>query len=105
MRTIWKYQVPFTEQFSLDLPRGAEVLTMQLQREVPTIWVELDSDAPLISRTFALVGTGHPIPEDDVLMYVGTFQVQGGMFVYHLYEKLDLGPRMLPEVVRMEEES
>jgi hypothetical protein len=66
------------------MPRGAPVLTAQLQREVLTIWALCDFDAPKEDRTFVVYGTGETIqePPGD---YIGT--VQDGSFVWHVFEE------------------
>ena len=66
--TIWKYE--------LDLE----------QRQVPMIWAQVfPTEAPHSideTRTFELVGTGHPIPLDGI--YLGTALC--GIYVWHVYE-------------------
>jgi hypothetical protein len=80
MRTIYKYQIPVEDTFSLDLPANSKVLTAQTQRQVPCIWVEIDSQAPKHPREFRLVGTGHP------MRYIGSFQMLQETLIFHLYE-------------------
>ena len=61
-----------------------------MQRETPCLWALVNPDAPMETRTFRVVGTGHDIPPDgaDYLWYhVGTFQMHGGYFVGHLFEQ------------------
>lgn len=38
-----------------------------------------------IERTLLIFGTGHKIPDVD-LKYIGTYQIESGIFVFHLYE-------------------
>ena len=90
MKTIWKYTILISDVFSLELPQGAKILTVQEQYGKPQIWVLVNSDNPLETRIFRLVGTGHPIEiEDSKLEYIGTFQVAGGSFIGHLFEIRD----------------
>lgn len=37
-KKIYKYQVPMLDKFSIDMPEGAELLTVQMQGETPCIW-------------------------------------------------------------------
>lgn len=87
---IWKFEPLASEAFSLRMPRGAEILTVQVQHGKPQIWAKVDPTAPVESRRFALFGTGHRIPDEreseHALRYVGTFQVDGGALVFHLFE-------------------
>ena len=85
MRTIYKYPIETaTADFTLGLPSDAKVLTLQIQNEIPTLWVELDPKAEAEPRQFQICGTGHRIP--DNANYIGTWQEREGLFVWHLYE-------------------
>ena len=85
MRTIWKYNISIEDTFSLELPQGAKILTVQEQQGEPQVWVLVNPDNKLEIRNFRLVGTGHSI-EENRLEYIGTFQVLNGNFVGHLFE-------------------
>lgn len=88
--TIYKYPLdPDTD--IINLPRFANVLCVQVQGTTPCIWAEVDPNAPLERRHFQVVGTGHQLPVHDKYevtepKYIGTFQLHGGMLVFHLYE-------------------
>ncbi len=71
--------------FTIDMPEGAEVLCVQIQRGSPQVWALCDKKAKLGPRKFFLVGTGQEL---DVrgFSYVGTFQVHQGELVFHLFE-------------------
>ena len=82
MKTIWKYplQRALTTIF---MPTEAKILTLQVQLGAgPCLWVAVDTDKPPTKRTFALVGTGHELPEGTT--YIGTWQEPP--FVWHLFE-------------------
>ena len=83
---IYKYEVKFREYFEIMLPQGAEVLTCQVQRGTPVIWVASDPKAPLKRRAFKLGVTGGTIFKKDAWGYIGTFQMAEGNLVYHLFE-------------------
>ena len=83
MQTIYKYPFEVKNEFTLAMPEGAQVLTVQLQGETPCIWAMVDHDTPMIERTFAVFGTGHPLPKKKS-MYISTFQQPP--FVWHLFE-------------------
>jgi hypothetical protein len=85
MRTIWKFPVgPITK---LEVPIGAEVLTVKLQQGKPVLWMLLDPSRELEARTFVCIGTGNGIDETLAarLSYVDTFMLSGAE-VYHLFE-------------------
>jgi hypothetical protein len=87
-RTIYKYDVPLTDEFELDMPVGAEVISVQVQRGTPRLWamVNADPETPRESRRFRLLGTGRAIPaEFQLARFVGTFQMANGELVFHLF--------------------
>ncbi len=85
--TIWKYPVYMQDEFSIDMPPGAKILSVQIQGDSPQMWamVEEESFGRTQRRRFKVVGTGHPITEDG-LAFIGTFQLRGGSLVFHLFE-------------------
>lgn len=50
-RTIWKYPVSAGD-FTLELPRGGEVLAVDVQYGDPFMWVLVNPDAILEKREF-----------------------------------------------------
>lgn len=91
MNTVYKYPVPITDGFYLELPAGAKVLSFQVQGggSSPYIWVLVDTERPKVRRYFRVAGTGHPIenaPAD--LRFIGTIQLSGGALIFHLFEIL-----------------
>ncbi len=88
MKTIYKYNVTLEDTFELKLPKGAQVLSVQEQYGDPVMWAVIDTEAPKEKRTFRLVGTGHPIDPELNLAFIGTFQLDHGDFVGHLFEIL-----------------
>ena len=88
MRTIWKYPFDTTEEFMLEMPSGAQVLTVQVQGGQPCIWALVDPSASLAPRQFLVHGTGHPVTFPHSLVYIGTYQLMGGVIVFHVFEKV-----------------
>lgn len=89
MRTIWKYEFEMAGWFSLSLPAGAHILSLQVQREKPCLWALVDTEKAPEKRWFLLVGTGHEIVKPGkgmYFLYIDTFQLGGGGFVGHLFE-------------------
>jgi hypothetical protein len=89
MITVYKYPVVLNDEFTLGLPGKARVLTVQVQRGKPYLWALVDTEEPSRLRHFRLAGTGHPINE-PISEYLGTFQVEGGLLVFHLFEMADV---------------
>lgn len=85
MKTVWKY--PITPNVSdVQMPKGAKVLTVQMQNGQPCMWVLVDPDEKKETRTFMLIGTGHKVSPGVDLKYIGTFQLEEGRLVFHLFE-------------------
>ena len=85
---VWKYPVPLTDEFVIDMPEAAQILDVQVQQDKPVLWALVRPDAPEAERRFRLVGTGHPVSGDDryQLIPLGTIQLAGGALVFHLFE-------------------
>lgn len=88
METVFKYALAVTDRQSLLLPKGALALIVQVQREQPCLWCQVDSTAALEERRFAIVGTGYPLPtaEEGFAQYIGTFQQYDGDLIWHVFE-------------------
>lgn len=88
MRKIYKYPVEVADIQTILLPLGAQILSVQEQNGQPYIWAILDTETDSEPRRFRLYGTGHNIETDNVLKYIGTFQLLCGRLVYHLFEEV-----------------
>jgi hypothetical protein len=83
MITIYKYEIPVTDEFEIELPENATVLCVQIQNGKPYIWVHLFDGGKKEKVKFKIFGTGHELPIADDYEYVGTFQVPP--YVWHLF--------------------
>ena len=82
---IWKYQMLERDCF-LELPRGARILSCQLQNKILCLWCLVDENqAVLEDRHFVAVGTGYDLPYPAVLMrFITTVPLDG--IVHHIFE-------------------
>lgn len=89
MKTIWKFEIDLATVNNLMMPKGADLLTAQYQRGCSYIWAEVDTDAELELRTFAVIGTGREVRADEgyELEFFDTFQSNEGHYVWHVYER------------------
>ena len=85
MKTVWKYDLYPAEYTDLLVPSGAQVLTAQTQGGKPQLWALVDPDAALEPRRFVVLGTGHTYSK-PLGQYIGTFQLDGGVLVFHVFE-------------------
>lgn len=88
-QTILKFPILFPhfgEVFMMRMPRSAKIISVQMQRGVPMMWVLSNkSEEPNYPRRFVVFGTGHDVPiEAGLQSYVGTWQNES--MVMHLFE-------------------
>jgi len=86
---IWKFQLAVIDSQILSLPRGATILTVQMQCDDLQLWALCDADSTVEDRIIRIIGTGHSIPpnESERLRYINTFQMGGGSLVFHVFER------------------
>lgn len=86
-REIWKYPLsPGCTEISM--PMDALLLAIQVQHGVAHVWALVNPSEPFTSRKILTFGTGHPIPDDLSLVFIDTFQLEGGAFVFHAFEQI-----------------
>ncbi len=93
MKTIHKFPLdskatkvfPIPHDFEINVPAGAEFLSIQLQDGVATIWAKVNTDHPLLPWRVFIFGTGMEMP-DDPGKFLGT--IQHGHLVWHYYLKV-----------------
>jgi hypothetical protein len=88
MITIWKYSITHDAAL-LKMPKGAEILTVQLQGDTPTLWALVDTEAEPFERAIEVCGTGWPLDSGVNRKYIGTFQISGFGLVFHVFEVED----------------
>lgn len=91
VKKIFKYDLVIEYKQVVKLPAGANILSVQSQYESPKIWALVDPSLPLVERHFELFGTGHDVPCDMGVEreFIGTFQLNQGEFVFHLFERIN----------------
>ncbi len=86
MKTIYKYKLDVNDSQIVILPKGAIILSIQTQHNMPVLWAEVDPAASKEAVMIEMFGTGHPIPESEGRHYISTFQMNSGDLVFHAYE-------------------
>lgn len=74
MKKVWKFPLQITDEQRIAMPRGAQLLTVQVQGQQPCLWAVVDVDAPSEDRLIIIHGTGHTI-SGAADRYIGTFQI------------------------------
>lgn len=90
-RRVLKYELQVTDEQTVDLPRGAELLHVAQQDPSDPLhlqlWALVDPDAPDEPRRFAVRGTGH-LCEDfkqGRLEHIGTVLCPASGLVWHVF--------------------
>jgi hypothetical protein len=82
MKTIHKYPL-ISQDCTLTLPAGAEILTVKLQNEKPTLWAVVNPNTSEVEeRHICIIGTGWQV--EDNMEYITTYL--DGYFVWHVFE-------------------
>lgn len=88
-KTLWAiYKYPFviSDNVEITLPAGSDILSIQIQNDIPTMWARVDLNQELMhARRFRILGTGQPTDECD-LSYICTIQYRE--FVGHIFEAI-----------------
>jgi len=86
---IYKCEIPIEKKFTLNLPESAKVLKVDTQFGKPQMWILHNQSHTLIRRHFALITTGEEFDYiGRKLFYIGTFMLDDGMFVGHIFEEM-----------------
>lgn len=88
MKTIWKKELPINHDIRVKIPIGADILSLKVQKDVPCIWFQCESEADTETRIFDFFGTGHAIPDNYNGYFIGTVLSPDQLFVYHLFERI-----------------
>lgn len=86
MKTVWKYPLAVTDTQFVQMPKGAQLLTVQPQGDAVCLWARVEDTNKPETRIIGIAGTGYPLPDDTKLDYIGTFQLHGGSLVFHAFE-------------------
>ena len=82
---IYKYPLDVVDVQEITTHEGAELLSVQINRDQVCVWVRVDTTKPKEQRRLFIHGTGHDI-HPDVTKFVGTFQMRMGTLVFHLFD-------------------
>lgn len=85
MITIWKFPLDRSDLQSIGMPKGAEILTVQMQKGIPCLWAKVDSEAEFEYRNIIMHGTGHKC-SPNLGKYIGSFQTHNENLIFHVFE-------------------
>lgn len=85
---IWKFELREVGINSIEMPKGAEPLSVGQQGGQLVIWAVVNLDAGTTIRHFRVVFTGKPLARSEgVYAFLGTVQMPNGL-VMHVFEVL-----------------
>ena len=89
-KQIWKFAIDPNETL-VEIPKDAEILTIQTQNETPYIWALVNPENARELRFFEVYADGQDIHCDMGIerKYLNTFQLHGGSLVFHLFERVN----------------
>lgn len=83
MKTVWKYDLPHGSTVTIEMPKGAKVLSVLVRDDRPVVYAKIDPDKPKVRRAFTVFATGDRLEEHGLSDYVASFQVKA--MVYHVW--------------------
>jgi len=88
-QTIWKYPLQLTDVQLIEMPVGADILSVANQHNELCLWARVNplADVAKRNRMIAIVGTGKPAPDPDSAEFIGTVLTHGGDLVWHVFAK------------------
>lgn len=93
MRSIYKYDIVEAKNGIIEGPI-TKLLTAQVQHGSIVVWAEVDTEVENVKYQVTPIGTGWPLDASakeqcilDTHQYIGTVQLVGGGFVFHVYAK------------------
>lgn len=84
--TIHKAVLKPADVQEIMVPEGAEMLSAREQFDDICVWYRCDPSRRLRPRKLAIVGTGHPAP-DESGRFLGTASLHGGQLMFHIFEQ------------------
>ena len=89
MRRIFKYPLKITNLQDIEVYETADIVSVGLQRGAPFLWVMVNPEKRRHIIRIRTIGTGNIIePDDQMLMTIGTYQIDG--FVWHVFLELPI---------------
>ena len=87
--TVWKYPLSVEASTTfVDLPKGAEILSVATIAGSPHLWALVDPDeTELVRRSLITLGTGWKVVSDAPFgRFVGTITGVKGWMVFHVWD-------------------
>ena len=88
MKTIYKFQLKLQDNIRIDMPAGAELLSVSSGlSETAYLWALVETDSRHVERTIRCAGTGHPIESWFTKdRFIGTIILGYTGLVFHFFD-------------------
>jgi hypothetical protein len=83
MKTIYKYLLDITDEQTVSMPMGAQILSAQMQGMQLCIWALVEVGNVNCDRRVRIFGTGNPVTLEGDWKFVDS--VQERIFVWHVF--------------------
>ena len=84
--TIWKYTLRATDEQQIQMPAGAQILSVGVVQERIQLWAMVDPMTPMAqNRRIVMVGTGHILPPAHG-RFIGTVSLLNGALILHVFD-------------------
>jgi hypothetical protein len=83
MKTIYKYPIEITDEQTVSMPIGAQILSAQMQGTQLCIWVLVEVGNVNCNCRVRIFGTGNTVKLDGNWKFVDS--VQERIFVWHVF--------------------
>lgn len=88
MKTIHKFPLAIVDRQTIITHSGAEVLSVQVQKTIPSLWMLVDTEMPKEQMTIRIHGTGHEVFDyQNIEKFIGTIQLHKGSLVLHVFKE------------------
>ena len=86
MQKIYKYNLDIVDSQLVEMPYGAQILSVQQQQSELVMWAIVNTEQETVKREILIVGTGNPSNNHLWIMdYIGIVQLDG--LVWHVFDK------------------
>lgn len=88
---IFKFCLEVTHEQEIELPVNVRILTVQVQNKIPCLWAVVDEKlinaSVMRKHSIRTFGTGQPFDLPIDCFYIGTYQLNGGSLVFHVFDE------------------
>lgn len=90
---VWKYELPMSNEFTVDIPANYRILSVHPQFGKYQMWVLNDALSEPRPVLFCMVGTGQELPKlpaDKYVQHVATIKQYDDTIMLHLFRAVEI---------------